>query len=303
MARVTFSGGPVRLRRHCCLRPRAGSSGFQQELPGVLECSPALTDRQKPRTLGRVGDNPMRHLAHRPWPLPRGPWVTAQRWGDLLFAHWPCRSDVLRPLIPTSLTIETFDGAAWIGVVPFRMSGVRLRGLPPLPGTRAFPELNVRTYVRHADKPGVWFFSLDAASSLAVAAGRVAFHLPYCHADMRVIPDGETMRYSSRRIDGDGDASFDARYGPSGPVERAAAGSLAHWLVERYCFYSSSRDGRIRRVEIHHAPWPLQPAHAQISHNTMVAAAGVVLPTSAPTLHFARMVDVRIWPPTLVHGA
>src|SRR5262245_10075958 len=119
---------------------------------------------------------------HRPWPLPGRPWVMAMRWHDLLFAHWPVDPAVLRPLIPASLQIDTYDGQAWIGVVPFRMTGVRPRFVPPLPGLSAFAEINVRTYVTIEQKPGVWFFSLDAANRLAVWAARLSYHLPYCFA-------------------------------------------------------------------------------------------------------------------------
>jgi uncharacterized protein len=253
-------------------------------------------------TLLVVAHNPLDQVAHRPWPHPRTPWVMAQRWEDLLFAHWRCRVDALRSLVPAPLEVETFDGTGWIGVVPFRMAGVRMRGLPPLPGTHTFPELNVRTYVRYGDKPGVWFFSLDAGSALAVAAARASFHLPYYRAEMHVKRDGELVRYSSSRIHANArEASFDARYGPAGPVDRPAPASRAHWLVERYCLYAGNGHGRLWRGEIHHAPWPLQPAHAQFSHNTMAEAAGVPLPTTPPLLHFARRLDVRIWAPTVVH--
>src|SRR5437867_5100192 len=124
----------------------------------------------------------LNQTSHRPWPLPSRPWVTTMRWHDLLFLHWPVRPEIIRPLIPNGLELDTFDGAAWIGVVPFRMTGVRLRWLPPLPGISAFPELNVRTYVRVRDRPGVYFFSLDAGSRTAVAMARAWFHLPYFHA-------------------------------------------------------------------------------------------------------------------------
>src|SRR5262245_39338566 len=121
-------------------------------------------------------------IAHRPWPQPDGPWVMAQTWHDLLFAHWRIDSALLRPQIPSALEIDTFDGEAWIAVVPFRMSGVRLRMAPQVPGLSAFPEVNVRTYVKADGKPGVWFFSLDATNAVAVAAARLTFHLPYFRA-------------------------------------------------------------------------------------------------------------------------
>jgi uncharacterized protein YqjF (DUF2071 family) len=224
-----------------------------------------------------------------------------QRWEDLLFAHWRCSIAALRPHLPAALDIDTFAGDAWIGIVPFRMSNVGLRGLPGLPGARAFPELNVRTYVRHGDRPGVWFFSLDAASAIAVRLARTWFRLPYFHAEMHVNSGDGGVRYSSARTHrGAPDASFDARYGPTGPVALAAPGSLDHWLTERYCLYAGSEARGVWRADVHHRPWPLQPAWAQISHNTMAAAAGIDLSTDAPLLHFARRLDVRVWRPRSV---
>ena len=223
-----------------------------------------------------------------------------QRWEDLLFAHWRCSRAVLRDRVPASLEIDTFDGDAWIGVVPFRMANVGLRALPGVPGATAFPELNVRTYVRRDDRPGVWFFSLDAASAIAVRLARAWFRLPYFDAEMHVSANGDHVRYSSARTHaGAPEASFDARYGPSGPVTVASPGTLDHWLIERYCLYAGS-EARLVRADIHHRPWPLQPAWAQISHNTMAHAAGVELPTASPLLHFAKRLDVRAWRPRAV---
>src|SRR5882757_5465385 len=119
----------------------------------------------------------LKHTNHRPWPLPRGPWIMAQVWHNLLFAHWTVPVATLRPLVPQQLEIDTFREKAWLGVVPFRMSGVRLRGTPAVPGLSCFPELNVRTYVIRDGMPGVWFFSLDAANLLVVWAARAMFHL------------------------------------------------------------------------------------------------------------------------------
>src|SRR5215213_585770 len=123
---------------------------------------------------------------HRLWPRPRRPWVMAQTWTHLLFAHWPLPPEAVRPLIPAGLPLDTFDGQAWVGIVPFQVVGLRARWLPPIPGTANFPELNVRTYITRDDKPGVWFFSLDAANRLAVEAARASYHLPYFKADMHV---------------------------------------------------------------------------------------------------------------------
>lgn len=233
--------------------------------------------------------------ALRPWRAPASPWVMRQTWHDLLFMHWPVAERDLRPLIPGTLELETFDGEAWVGVVPFRMSGVRLRGLPPIPGLSAFPELNVRTYVRVAEKPGVWFFGLEAASAIAVSAARRWFHLPYFRARMSLEKAGDAILYSSRRTHrGAPEANFRATYRPTSEAFCAQPGTLDYFLTERYCLYAAA-DSRIFRGEIDHSPWPLQPAEAEIETNTMAASHGIALPDAKPLLHFARFQDVKIW--------
>lgn len=230
---------------------------------------------------------------HRPWALPPRPWMMFQAWNDLLFAHWPVAPARLAGLVP--LPLDLYEGRAYIAVVPFWMSGIRARSLPPVPGTSTFPELNLRTYVSLEGKPGVWFFSLDAANRLAVEAARRFFHLPYYQARMSIRPDGASFAYESERTDRRGrPARFRARYGPTGPAYAARPGSLEHWLTERYALYTRDGAGRVYRGEIHHAPWPLQPAFAEIEANSIAAAAGIEL-VGAPLLHYARRLDVRIW--------
>lgn len=260
--------------------------------------------------------SPLAQTDHRPWPRPAAPWVMAQSWHDLLFAHWSISPALLRPWVPSILDLDTFDGSAWIGVVPFRMSGVRPRGLPAVPWLSAFPELNVRTYVRHPsspDRPGVYFFSLDAANPVAVAIARAVFHLPYFRAAMAAVPQGEEVAYRSVRTHAGVDVGeFAGVYGPSGPVYVARPGDLDHWLTERYCLYAVSpfhsqpqpQPGawRLWRSEIHHLPWPLQPAHARLDVNTVAQSLGVPLADSPPLLHFARRIDVVVWPPKILNG-
>jgi uncharacterized protein len=222
--------------------------------------------------------------------------MVAQSWRDLLFAHWPVPATSLRPLVPAGLELDTFEERAWIGVVPFRMKGIRARWLPPVPWLSAFAELNVRTYVTFGGKPGVCFFSLDAANPVAVASARRWFHLPYMNAAMTCRAAGDAIEYSSRRTHREAPAAeFRARYGPTGPVTPAEPGSLTHWLTERYCLYTTDKRGRVLRAEVHHEPWPLQPARAEIAANTMASAAGIILPNEPPLLHFARRLDVHIW--------
>ena len=232
--------------------------------------------------------------AHRPWPLPRGPWIMTQTWHELLFAHWPLPPQVLRPLVPAQLPLDAYEGQCWLAVTPFHMSDVRPRGLPAIPGFSSLPELNVRTYVKLGEKPGVYFFSLDAGTLSAVFAARSFYRLPYYYARMKVdVTPEEIGCHSLRRVPAN--AEFRARYRPAGPFQLRAAGSLEHWLTERYCLYTTT--GRsVFRAEIHHLPWPLQDAEGEIQVNTMAAAAGITLPGVTPLLHFSRKLDVLVWP-------
>jgi uncharacterized protein YqjF (DUF2071 family) len=204
----------------------------------------------------------------------------------------------LRPHVPVKLSIDTFDGQAWLGIVPFSMTGVRLRWTPALPWLSAFPELNVRTYVTAEDKPGVWFFSLDAANAIAVAAARLTFHLPYFRARMHCEHEGEWIQYQSQRSHaGAPSATFDAAYRPSGDPFNARPGSLEHFLTERYCLYSAASNDRVYRGEIHHPPWPLQSAEARWERNSMAQPIGLTPNPETALLHFARRQDMVAWAP------
>lgn len=230
--------------------------------------------------------------------MPRAPWVMTQTWHDLLFAHWPIDPARLRAHVPPSLDLDLHDGTAWLAVVPFRMSNVGPRAIPSLPGIAAFPELNVRTYVRIDDRPGVYFFSLDAASALAVRAARLLFNLPYYRACMTVDTAAARVAYRCSRMDGA--AVFDADYEPSGQPFSPAAGTLEYFLTERYCLYHHDRRGAPYRLEIHHPPWALQPARARIARNTMIDAAGLGAGGAPVLLHFARRQDVVAWLPSRI---
>lgn len=234
---------------------------------------------------------------HRPWPAPSRPWVMKQGWHDLLFAHWPIDRDALAQLVPPEFELERFDGTAWIGVVPFEMRNVAPRGVPPLPGLSAFPELNVRTYVRAGGKPGVYFFSLDAASRLAVYTARLWLRLPYFGASMTIARAAGRVAYRSRRRTGDRPAEFIASYHPDGDPFTPREGTLEYFLTERYCLYARDHADRPYRLDIHHRPWQLQNARAEIQHNSMAAAAGLTLPSVAPLLHFVSRQDMVGWAP------
>jgi uncharacterized protein len=232
--------------------------------------------------------------AHRPWPVPGRRWLQGQTWRDLLFAHWPVPSEVLRGVIPPALSIDTWEGEAWIAVAPFEVTGMRLRGTVPVPLLSRFAETNVRTYTTVDGRPGVYFLSLDATSALAVAGARAAYRLPYFRARMAIERSQGEVRYRSARVAAP--ASLRARYRPTGAAFQARPGTLEHFLIERYCLYTVDGD-RVRRTDIHHPPWDLQPAEAEFAENTMTAAAGVPLPAGEPLLHYARRQDVVVWAP------
>jgi len=227
--------------------------------------------------------------------MPDAPWIMTQTWNDLLFAHWPVDRQLLQERLPAGLPVDVFDGQAWLGIVPFHITNLAPRGVPSIPFVSAFAELNVRTYVTLEGKPGVYFFSLDAASALAVAGARTLFHLPYFTASMTVNVSGDTVQYSSSRDTTVASARFEGRYRPIGAVEPPVPGTLEHFLTERYCLYTIDGSRRVRRLQIHHPPWPLQRADAEIRVNTMADAAGVRLPTTKPLLHFSKRQDMVGW--------
>ncbi len=229
--------------------------------------------------------------AHRPWPLPERPWVMGQTWERLLFAHWAVPPAALAALVPPPLALDTFGGDAWIGVTPFVVRNLRPRGVPPLPWLSTFPETNVRTYVTYGDQPGILFFTLEAARLPGVLGARAGYLLPYHWARMRVRIVGGDVHYRSRRRPGT-PARLAATYRPIGPVFHAAGGSLEHFLAERYCLYAPTRLGLLR-TQIHHAPWPLQPAAAAVEHADLLP-----VPVDGPPLvHYADRQDVLVWAP------
>jgi uncharacterized protein YqjF (DUF2071 family) len=251
---------------------------------------------------------------------PRGLPLMHQNWGKLLFMHWAIDAELLRPLIPSQLAIDTFDGSAWIGEIPFTMWGIRGSLLPPIPGTSAFHELNVRTYVHLNGVPGVWFFSLDATNSLAVWGARTFYHLPYFNADMSLKQEGNTIEYSSRRTDSltygeffrSEKTSFLEELSPdrfhSFPLAElntswtigeslphSSPGSIEFFLTERYCLYSLHLN-QLYRSRILHGPWPLRTAKLNARQSTMIESLGIAEPQENPLLHYAERLAVDIWP-------
>ena len=230
--------------------------------------------------------------SHRPWPLPERPWLMGQTWHDLLFAHWPVPPEAIDRLLPRPLRAQTRDGSAWLGVTPFVVSGLRLRGVPPLPWLSRFPELNVRTYVEVDGKPGIYFFSLDAGRRAAVFAARRAYRLPYFHSRMRARSAGAGVAYKSTRQDPSGPAAgFEGEYAPAGA---RTDDPLGRWLAERYCLYVVDERHTVLRADIHHPPWPLQPAEGELHAQAMATPLGIHL-EGEPLLHYSARQDVVLW--------
>lgn len=238
--------------------------------------------------------------AHRPWDMPQRPWVMTQTWHDLLFAHWPMPPRSVERELPAGVELDLFDGDAWIGIVPFRMTNVAPRGVPSLPGISEFPEINVRTYVKAGGRPGVYFFSLDAANAIAVRAARLLLNLPYYLASIVVTHRGDVIEFESRRDDDP--AGFHATYEPDGEPFVPLEGSLEYFLTERYCLYHFNRRRVPYRLDIHHPPWRLRTGRADIADDGVAAAAGFALRDCRPLLHIAERQDVVAWAPEKLKG-
>lgn len=239
--------------------------------------------------------------AYRPYPAPTAPFVMHQSWHNLLFLHWRVPIDLLRRVVPAALPLDTFNGDAYIGVVPFLMRDVRPRFLPAVPRLSFFPELNVRAYVTMNNRPGVYFFSLDAANPLAVEIARTTFQLPYFNATMQCFPRDDAIEYASTRTDARGaPAYFRATYRPTSDAFVAERDTLEYFLTARYCLYTTDAQGNVSRSEIHHKPWELQHAECEMQTNTMLEQIPLPLPDEAPHLLYVRGIDVIVWMPNKV---
>ncbi|HZI18914.1 MAG TPA: DUF2071 domain-containing protein [Pyrinomonadaceae bacterium] len=227
---------------------------------------------------------------------PRGLPLLRQWWGKLLFMHWPVPGRLLRPMLPPQLTLDTYEGTAWLGVVPFTMWGFRPYLGPPVPGLNSFHELNVRTYVHYDGVPGVWFFSLDINSLLAVWGARRLYFLPYYRARLSLAQQGQVVRFTSERAAAAAPpAAFAAEWSVGDPLPPAEPGSLEFFLTERYCLYSAAR-GQLFRCRIAHDSWPLRRAELSDFDSTMVEALGLPTPAGDPVLHYAEAIKVDVWP-------
>lgn len=244
--------------------------------------------------------------SHKPRPLPAGRWAMTQRWNDLLFAHWPIAPLKMEGLLPEWLEADTYQGSAWVGAVPFWLDRIKIRGVPAIPGLRNFPDLNLRTYVRDrfTGTPGIYCFSVDSNNLLAVAVAHLVYHLPYCLAEMHLEQRSEReFAFYSRRRFSQGNVIFKARYrglGPSRRLVEIRSGSFEQFMSERPCVFSTNRAGHPIRANLHHVPWPLEEAEAEIERNDLAKSVGIDLPEMDPVLHYSRRLAVYVWPAELL---
>jgi uncharacterized protein len=245
-----------------------------------------------------MGDEPMPEILDRlsVRERPDGRSIMHQTWGKLLFLHWPVPVEAIRARLPPGLEMDTWEGTAWVGVTPFTMWGVRPPYLPAVPVLSETHELNVRTYVHHDGVPGVWFFSLDASNAVAVQGARLAFHLPYHRAEMRLDEEGDAIRFSSRRTGEGAHAVLEAAWTRGAPRPEAEPGTRDFFLIERYCLYTE-HDGSLRRSRIHHRPWSLRDARVDSLATTMLEANRLPTPDVPPLVHAqGRPLEVEVWP-------
>ena len=216
----------------------------------------------------------------------------AMGWRRLLFANWPVAPETIRPHLPEDLAVDTHDGDAWLSVVPFTNVSVRPRWLPASVGV-PLPELNLRTYVTHGERAGVYFFSLDADGLGSVLAARLLHGLPYYNADITMDATAERVAFESRRRHPGARAThFAATYGRDGDRIDHAAGDLPHFLTERYRLFTETTDGSIHEVPVEHPRWSLYPAHADIAVNSLFRANGFDPPAGEPVCYYSPGVDV-----------
>ena len=269
------------LRRLPVFRLNSGSYGVWPKSRGGDKPKILTTAKQHPALSNRE---------HRPWPLPDRRWLLRQTWLNLAFLHWEIDYQDLRKRIPSALDIDLYEGKAWIAIVPFDMHGVTLRHCPTFDPISNFPEINVRTYVTCNGRPGVWFFSLDVPSKLAVWAARTFFNLPYRHGYVKIQDEGDAFQYSSEVSDD----RFQARYQPH-HHEKFGKRSFEIWATERYCLYCQGSKGQLYRTEVHHRQWPLQAASVDILDNTLLS--DFEIGKMHPSVLYSESIDVvAYWP-------
>ncbi|WP_158301877.1 YqjF family protein [Paenibacillus mesophilus] len=242
----------------------------------------------------------MDRTGHRPYPLPSGAWAGFQSWRHLLFLHWPIEGAIIRPHIPAGLELDTYDGQAWITVVPLRIRDARARWLPPVPGFRSVDELNVRTYVQNRyGKKGIFFLKIGASKLWVVAGARTIYKLPYSLAHISMKGEADVFQtdvtWEKNRHARSAPEQFHCRYWPKSDKFQPKTGSLDYWLTERYCLFTKVK-GDVKIGEIHHRPWLLQPVDVEVSANTILSDRGISLTGMPAIAAYSRRQDAILWP-------
>jgi uncharacterized protein YqjF (DUF2071 family) len=236
-------------------------------------------------------------ISHRTEALCPLPWIVFQRWETLLFASWPVAPEVMRACVPEPLEIDTFDGTAWLTIVPMHMRDLHVRDLPPIPGTSTFPEINLRTYVKVGGRPGVYFFSIECNAPFADLVANLLFDFPYKPATMNYRVDGPSIAIDSARGGGSANAAnFSAKYQPVGDAFTPAPGSLEDFLLSRFASFSVANTGAVLRGDLHHDVWTIRRAQADISVNSLAKSAGIDVLDRAPQLFYSQGTDTVVWP-------
>ncbi|MGJ9458429.1 YqjF family protein [Oceanobacillus sp. CF4.6] len=230
---------------------------------------------------------------HRDDPLPDGPWLATQRWNHLLFMHLPVPKDIINKYIPMELVLDTYDGSAWITIIPFKVNNMRPRKMPPIPFLHSYLELNVRTYVKQKGVKGIYFFSLDANKLLAVLGARVAT-LPYFYANMKMKKKKDIFYFDSTRK-GKSNASFKGSYRPTSEAYYPEKSSLNYWLLERYILWTY-RNNFLFRGDIHHKRWKICDVEANIETEDMMPFLPDDTVIGNPIFHYAYSRRVLFWP-------
>lgn len=232
---------------------------------------------------------------HKGTDLPNLPWVMKQTWHDLLFAHYPVKLELLQKLVPPVIQLDSYNGSAWIGIVPFHVQNHRARLLPPIPGIDRFSQLNIRTYVTVNGKRGVYFIRVDMNHLIAGVLAKTFYYMPFQAATIKMKQNDQTIHFNSQK-NGQHQFEFQCKYKPITLPFYAAKGSFEQWLVERYSFYALNKKGEVVRSDILHDYWPLQLVEGEISNHSILLNVGIQVAKDEPILHYAKKMEALLWP-------
>ncbi|WP_172597875.1 YqjF family protein [Ureibacillus thermosphaericus] len=222
------------------------------------------------------------------------PWLMKQTWTDILFLHYPVKKDVLEAHLPPNLMLDTFEGQGWVTIVSYLTKAIVIRGIPSVPMGRGIPGLNVRTYVKAGNKPGIYFFQLAIRHRVTAKLAKVLFHLPYIYLDMSLLKSEKQFHSESSRIYS---LPFKCQYNVHSQASRMKQGTLGEWLLERYCFYTTNPQGKLLRCDIYHEPWIVHDVELmEVEHNILSTALNISSKAINPIPHYSKQLSVHIWP-------